>query len=761
MKEGALHREWSLWNQLHLFQIDNIQAVQNDVNVDTETHNEKHIINQVIPEKIKSESPYVDYDDTSKEKAYNALSVKRILKFIILFAFLKFLFFSDPHNSIKNNHRHNKHNNPNKHGSHPCSHKKLESIPNDLRHLQHHYFDNDIIQPYSNDSKPAVHEVIDIPLLPYSDISSPIYSQLLLNHTFASSWNKHAFVKYTPPPSNITYDRIILTLDINVQGVQYDRMVHIYLGNNEVWRSSTLEPAGKISHSFAQKDVTMYASLFNETNDLLVQLDNLVTPKLTGEFEVSISALYFNDNGDLSNPFGRNLTYPSIVPLTSSKYGNNFPPLVYYPDSTASLNIPAMKLNTTKLLLLLSTSGNGAEEFWYSNLLDEYKNTFVSHEHHFYGHGSCRVINIYVDDIRVHSTNPKPYVFTGGIAPPLWNPIVSTGSFDILPYHIDLTPVLPLLWSSERKLDIEISNCIDEAPGVVAKSGIGSNWITSASLAIWEDETIETSIGDIQLFDNSTTIKSFAINPPFSGMLTQIIKASYSNSFETNVTHIYKDGTELQKLSTFENTANQTSVNIITKFGDTQSCVSSPKSNSNVKIIDGETLETIKDLSLLSNSSISSKLQFLPPPINNPEDIRYNVTVDINFDIGAYSGLTTLAEIKSKENGTAQFTIAATNGNYGFGSMLHNYTLSRFDGSNYNRVALAENSTIIYDNVTESVPASEMIESSNVSNDFNSIILAASNLDWLTTEDVYEIENSLTEDEIYQLIDGLLDLYTF
>lgn len=754
MKEGALHREWSLWNQLHLFQKNSAKTCTNN---DVEEDEKNCSINYSdYPEKIELDSPYIA-SNYPRENYSILLTFKKIAAFVFIFCFLNYV----PYYAVRYYYPSNNNTHTSDHPCHPSS-KNLEAT-SDLRNLQDYYIENNLVQTYSNDSEPIVHEVIDIPLFPYSDISAPAYSQLLLNHTFASSWNKPVLVKYNPPPSNITYDRIILTLDVNVQGVQYDRMIHIYLGNNEVWRSTTIEPAGQASHSFAQRDVSMYASLFNETTDLLVQLDNLVTPKLTGAFEVSISALYFKENGELLSPFGRNLTYPSIVPLTSSKYGNEFPPLVYYPDSKLSLSIPSVQLNTTKLLLLLSTSANGAEEFWHSNLLDEYKNLFVPHKHHFYGHGSCRVINVYVDDIRVHSANPKPYVFSGGVAPPLWNPIVSTGSFDLMPYHIDLTPVLPLLWSSDGKLDIEISNCIDEDPKSTVKSGIGSNWITSASLAVWEDETIETSVGDIHLMDNSTAIKSFAINPPFSGMLTQIIKASYYNSFETNVTHIYKDGSELQKLSSFENFANQTSFNIITKFGDTQSSISIPKSNSTVKIIDGNTLETIKDSTMLSKLGIASRLQFLPPPIDSPEDIEYNVNLSVTFDIGAYSGINTLFEIKSKENGTADFTIAATGSNHGFGSMLHNYTFSSYDGSIYNRVALADNATIVYDNITELQteyePESvlEVIDAYNNSDDFKSLILAISDFDWLTNEEVYELESTLTENEIHQLIDGLLD----
>lgn len=745
MKEGALHREWSLWNQLVLRQKNSEDNVGRNF---SSFEDEKESDYLMEKENNKLESPYIHYNK-NEEILNKVCSLKFILVFSISYLFVKYsLLYISSVNWITPNVPHSTNNDYN-------------NVYNFMHSLEDFQNFNDI-SPYQNSSVEA-HEVIDIPLIPYADISSPIYSQLLLNHTFGSSWNKPAIVKYYPPPSNISYDRIVLTLDITVEGVQYDRMVHVYLGNNEIWRSATIEPSGRLSHSFTQRDVSMYGSLFNKTNDLLVQLDNLVTPKLTGSFEVSLSALYFKDNEDLKNPFGKNLTYPSIVPLTPSKYGVHVPPIVYYPDSKLSLSIPSIAANTTKLLLLLSASGNGAEEFWYSNLLDEYKNSFVSHKHHFYGHGSCRVINVYVDDIRVHSTNPKPYVFSGGIAPPLWNSIVSTGTFDLMPYHIDLTSILPLLWKSSGKLDIEVTNCIDDDDSKPVKSGIGSNWIMSASLAVWEDESIQYSFGGLQYFDNSTAIKSFAINPPFSGMLTQIIKASYNNYFETNVTHVYKDGSKFNKISNFANEVNQTSFTLITKFGDSQSIVSIPKSNSTHTVMDGNSLELLTDLTMLSDSSLSSKLQFLTPSTPDIDDIEYNVTLDIKFGIGSYSGSKKLAEIQSRENGSADFTIAATSGNHGSGSMLHNYSLTRIDGSVYNRVALAENSTVVFDNITETQNSlTELTVDLETPFKSKSTIFSISTLDWLSEEETSELENYLTDDEVYELISALLDVsYSF
>lgn len=740
MKEGALHREWSLWNQLKLNKLNKL----NKSNVTDDDVNDTIPVISDTNNDIKYDSPY-SYDEKKSSKFRNINKFKFIIYFTI---FLSLLF--NFHNFLpsKINSCHSINSNDNKPN---FSLKNYQSIPMNFH-------------PQSLKNVSSPHEVIDIPFSPYTNNSLPVYSHQLLNHSFGLSWNKPILVKYSPPPSNITYNRVIFSLDTIVDGVQYDRLIHIYLNNNEIWRSSTIEPSGKLSHSYTEKDMTMYSKLFQSEGDLLIQLDNIITPKLTGKFNITISALYFNETEHpIKNISGgrKNRTladHPDLIPLTPNKYGVQYPPISYYPDSKLSISLPEINLNTTQLMVLLTTSGNAAEEFWYSNLMDQYKDSFLSNNRHFYGHGSCRIINVFINGIRVHSTIPKPYIFTGGIAPTLWNSIVSTGSFNIMPYHIDLTSIIPLLWDSSAELEIEISNCLDDDDKTIVKSSIGSNWITSASLAIWEDENIDNSFGDLNIFDNSTEIKSFAINPPFTGFLTQIIKANYSNILQSNITHVYKNGSEITNLRNYENHSNETSVIIINKFGDNQSLLFASKSNTTINEIDPFSEDILKDFTMLTNSALATSLKFTPPDdegtMVDPDDISFSTNVSLKIESGAYEHFIPLVEIKSKENGTADFTISK-NGNYGTGSMLHNYTLSDITGLKYNRIALAENDTIVYDNITESDSKSTIKTLNHLPCHGNNYLLI--NELGLNNEEFAELESILSEDELNYLIKALIE----
>jgi len=46
---------------------------------------------------------------------------------------------------------------------------------------------------------------------------------------------------YTPP-TNCSFNRVVLNLTVTVAGVQFDRLGEMYLGDTEIWRTSTAEP---------------------------------------------------------------------------------------------------------------------------------------------------------------------------------------------------------------------------------------------------------------------------------------------------------------------------------------------------------------------------------------------------------------------------------------------------------------------------------------------------------------------------------------
>ncbi|CDK27929.1 unnamed protein product [Kuraishia capsulata CBS 1993] len=556
--------------------------------------------------------------------------------------------------------------------------------------------------------------------MPPKDFGTPLYNQTLLSTTFASSWGHPAVVKYTAPAVNFT--QVVLVLDTVVDGVQYDRLAHLYLSGVPLWRTSTIEPGGTLAHSSTSKDLTLYASVFREDGELMFQLDNLMTSRLTGAFNITLTAYYYDAepgtslpkrdsleslddvlritdiDDDLYVPGSKRKLFEAseeadrVITLVKAPDGR--PPLRYLPDHGFDFKVQKLNHNTTRVKLQLFASGNAEEEFWYSNVLDEFKDIFASRGHYFAGHGSCRVAHVFVNGIRVATATPYPVIYTGGISPALWSPVVAAGAFDVRALEVELTPLLPFFWeSSGAGLKVVISNCLDDdLPVGVKPSSIGQNWITTGNLVTWEDASIVKSSGELISVSNTTNVSSFGIAPPFAGLLNQIVKANYKNQIDTALSYVLSNGSTVDIIAEVTSHTKYLNNLLLTSFGDKQSVISIPDSKHSFALLDNDTV--------LSQVNYTHKYPLILS-LNtgkNPEgEISYAVNITREFEVSVNISGNEAAKFKNVENGTSTFFLNP-NGNHGFGTVEHNLTVLTQDPlpeGNYSRHLIASNGTVI------------------------------------------------------------------
>ena len=127
-------------------------------------------------------------------------------------------------------------------------------------------------------------EIISVtnPYTPNPRYGESLYTTTLIkNHKFGNSWNQPAVVNFTAP-SNISFDAVVLTLHTEVEGVQFDRLANLFVDGIQVWRTSTIEPGGRKVFSDFKKMSANIPNFSKENVQILFQLDNLVTSKLTG-----------------------------------------------------------------------------------------------------------------------------------------------------------------------------------------------------------------------------------------------------------------------------------------------------------------------------------------------------------------------------------------------------------------------------------------------------------------------------------------------
>lgn len=395
---------------------------------------------------------------------------------------------------------------------------------------------------------------VSYPYVPNPSYGNPVYSGVLLEHTFANSWEKPALVTFTPP-AGVLFNKVVLTLNTSVGDYQYDRLAHLFVGGAEIWRTSTIEPNGGIRFSIFKKDVTPYASLFQTETPVLFQLDNIVSSTLKGAFDIQLSIdLYYSlepalgsddDTGVQQavslagqyNIFSVAKPADKVYPLVESS-SPGVPPLVDIPLQTFVVDLPTVPNNTTRLRLSVFTSGNGDEEFWYTNVLDTYANIYPNNT--LLAHGPTRFINIYVDDQRIVSQTPHPVIFTGGISPDFWMPIVSNNAFDLKSYDVDVSGLLPYLWensnsSSSHSLRIELSNGLD--------GEIGKDWTTSANLLAYESDQVVKSRGSVISIESPTTSNS--VGSYEDDVFAQVVNAKLGGVFSSNLAFTLKSGTTI------------------------------------------------------------------------------------------------------------------------------------------------------------------------------------------------------------------------
>lgn len=373
---------------------------------------------------------------------------------------------------------------------------------------------------------------------PTAGYGPPIATSTLVEHVFGNSWNKPFQHEYIPPIED-DFTNVKLQIKGNTYGVQFDRLGHLFIGDCEIWRTSTPEPGrNNITWDFV-KDVSDYVTIFKQPQNITMYLNNIIDGRYTGPLDVTITAYFYKDPYLNTSPYSNSLEDwygASGIPATTIS------PLV--PDSNKVISLPnedikveldTFPLNTTKVVLDVFASGNADEEFWYSHLLDEYAEYFSSDVNDFGKHGPSRFLEVYLDNYLVGFINPFSVIYTGGMSPALWNPIVGIKAYDVPSYHIDLTPFLPYLWTRKSVLTIRVINGLNNS--LDAKMS-DNDWLVSANILSWQVDGLQA---------NTETSKAVSYKP-----MEQHVTTGYLSPEETDLVQVVSIQKQLQNTGHLE-----------------------------------------------------------------------------------------------------------------------------------------------------------------------------------------------------------------
>ena len=220
----------------------------------------------------------------------------------------------------------------------------------------------------------------------------------------------------------------------------------------------------------------MFKSLLQSPQPLVVDIGNYVVGPYNGYFNVTLSIDFY-----------RVATLPleeapnEIIPLSKTDE-SGVSTYFSLPNDESSTEITIPK-NSSQVTLELFASGNGQEEFWYSNVPNEYTHTFRNWNISFLGQGTYREVMVYIDHEPVGVVWPFEVIFTGGICPGFWRPIVGHRTFDLPSYTIDLTPYIGFLRHGKHHISF----------GINGQPTTLQNWFVSGHLRIWYGDIRDSS----------------------------------------------------------------------------------------------------------------------------------------------------------------------------------------------------------------------------------------------------------------------------
>ncbi|MFD7443843.1 peptide-N4-asparagine amidase [Streptomyces sp. NPDC059909] len=283
---------------------------------------------------------------------------------------------------------------------------------------------------------------------------------------------------YAPPEEcGSRWSAVVLRLDGNVKGRQYDRLGHLAVGGVEIFRTSTPQPSPDGITWSVEKDVTRYRDTLSRPQPVEMLIGNVVNDTYTGVIDVKVTLTFYAADGRTD----RAAVPDRVLPLDAQ-----------------SLTTPR---NSERILaeVYATGSGGGCEEYWYLTVPDPAPYSCKADR------GPYREVQIRVDGRLAGIAAPFPTVWTGGWSNPfLWYVIPGPRAFDIKPVQYDLTPFAGQL-NDGRPHRIEVS-----VAGVPAGQ---TGWSTPTNVLIWQDEGSTVVTGALTRHEEGDLANSSTYTP--------------------------------------------------------------------------------------------------------------------------------------------------------------------------------------------------------------------------------------------------------
>jgi hypothetical protein len=524
-----------------------------------------------------------------------------------------------------------------------------------------------------------------------------------VSHSIQSYDNilEYATGKYTPPSCQFTH--MSIEFSAKAAGRQFDRLAVMYLGDIEVWRPSTAEPTAAGIVFTYEKDMTAYLSLWKKPQTVIFDLGNIVNDVYTAPIRTTMHARFWTEK---RSP----LTADVILPISAQLGSQGKASAFNTADSNASV-VQILPLNTQRAVVSISACGQSTEEFWWSNVLSNDTATFKDTVGDFYGYSPFREVQLFIDGSLAGVAWPFPIIFTGGVAPGLWRPIVGIDAYDLREPEIDITPFIPLLTDGKaHTFDIKIAGVDNKNGTSYLVSPVGGWWIvtgkifvyqsksSSAGVSMYKDHTPPIFTGDLSISSASSRIQApspngtmtnsslaYSVTASRSLQITHPLSGSWSQSLTYSSNNLFNNKGRTQRNSqTTKGTSFSTSFQQRTSFSYPIDCTQ---------------IFSFPSFPSTSEITIDAALKF---------GLQINSDTQLGGPVSLYSLVSGPLSLDTTQVGDAKFS-NQKNASFNFGRTEQKF-MERSGGTVYTRDVKASNMTILHDREVETADVSLKVQ---------------------------------------------------
>ncbi|KAG6356709.1 hypothetical protein INS49_014583 [Diaporthe citri] len=180
-----------------------------------------------------------------------------------------------------------------------------------------------------------------------------------------------------------------------------------------------------------------------------------------------------------------------IIPISRRVGLNESQPSVFntaeYNATTIVRDFPR---NARKAIFTIQACGQIDEEFWWSNLPSSTALSFNATGNPSGGFSAYREIQLFIDGQLAGIQAPFPIIFTGGLSPSFWSPIVGIDVFDEKEAEVDISPFLPVLCDgAPHNFTLRVVGLDDDGnDSATLSTSVGDYWQLSGKVFVWTED---------------------------------------------------------------------------------------------------------------------------------------------------------------------------------------------------------------------------------------------------------------------------------